>query len=230
MSERRAESASLHAEAVQLLPWLANGTLAAEERERTEAHLESCAACREELALWRDMSAELARAEESAPAPHPVQLERLLGRLEFGVVEAEDPDELGSVESSAPPARVAAWPRAARWVLAAQFAALALLAVATFAPRSWAPVPYRTLADPAPPAAGSPELRVVFDPATSEARVRELLRSIGAEIVAGPSPLGVYTLSLPARDTAEPLGWVVEHLRSQREIRFVEPARGGAAP
>ncbi|HHQ42366.1 MAG TPA: zf-HC2 domain-containing protein, partial [Chromatiales bacterium] len=34
---------------VELLPWLANGTLEGEERERVQRHVEGCARCRAEL-------------------------------------------------------------------------------------------------------------------------------------------------------------------------------------
>src|SRR5947209_3232195 len=42
-----------HDEAEELLPWYANGQLSKADRERVDAHLSSCAHCREQLALER---------------------------------------------------------------------------------------------------------------------------------------------------------------------------------
>jgi Putative zinc-finger len=66
-----------------LLPWYANGTLDAAEREAVEEHLAGCASCREELASCDSLAAVLRSSPEGAgaPSPHPIQLERLLARL-----------------------------------------------------------------------------------------------------------------------------------------------------
>ena len=38
-----------HNEVQRLLPWLANGALDADERERAQRHLDACAECRRDL-------------------------------------------------------------------------------------------------------------------------------------------------------------------------------------
>jgi hypothetical protein len=48
---------TLHLEAQDALPWLANGTLAGAELERVQAHVETCAHCRADLALLRTVHA-----------------------------------------------------------------------------------------------------------------------------------------------------------------------------
>ena len=60
---------SAHTEADRLLPWLANGTLEGEELMRVRAHLDQCAACRNELDWLRSLQG--AYAEEATPVPPP---------------------------------------------------------------------------------------------------------------------------------------------------------------
>src|ERR1700674_4854583 len=67
-----------------LLPWLANGTLETAERRLAEDHLAGCASCREELARCNGLAAALRGREEVAPSPHPLQLARLMERVEAG--------------------------------------------------------------------------------------------------------------------------------------------------
>jgi hypothetical protein len=66
---------------------------------------------------------------------------------------------------------------------------------------------------------------VVFDPALTEADLRSLLLELRAQVVGGPSPLGAYTLEVPAGgDDADPPEVVLDHLRAQPGVRFAEPA------
>jgi anti-sigma factor RsiW len=203
-----------HDELRQLVPWFANGTLEGAEAERLSAHLESCAECRAELDSCRRLGERLRERLANAPAPHPVQLRRLLDRL-----EQPQPDE--QPEPRSPRRRLGHWPAAARWLVAAQFAALALLGFA-FGSRT-APEPgFRTLSAPQSSTAGRGIARVVFAEGVREVEMRALLLELEAEILGGPSPLGVYTLALPARLSGEPRAWLVAHLSSRPELRFVE--------
>jgi hypothetical protein len=56
-----------HAEAWALLPWLANGRIAGEEREWVEAHVHTCAECRAELAAQRMISSGM--RDDAVPTP-----------------------------------------------------------------------------------------------------------------------------------------------------------------
>lgn len=84
-----------HQEAQHSLPWLANGTLEGTERERIQAHLHGCAACRSDLALLHTLRAAGQAPERASepgfdPALHlhldvnmqpPLDAERALARL-----------------------------------------------------------------------------------------------------------------------------------------------------
>ncbi|HVF60572.1 MAG TPA: zf-HC2 domain-containing protein [Thermoanaerobaculia bacterium] len=230
-----------HEELELLLPWYVNGTLEAAERAALDDHLAGCPRCRAELAREEGLAAALRAAEDVAPAPHPAQLARLLSRLD-GEPRAERPPR------RRPAAHLAAlWagtPRPVRWAVAAQTLLVLALAAATGwraggadPARETAAVEtggaeFRTLADtasetPAAAPAGAARLRVLFAEETSARAVRAILERVGGRIVDGPSPLGVYTVEVPAGPAADPLEVVLDHLRAQPEVRFAGEAAGG---
>ena len=224
-----------HEELELLLPWYVNGTLEAAERAALDDHLAGCARCRAELAREEGLAAALRAAEDVAPAPHPAQLARLLGRLD-GEPRAERLPRLAALWAGTP--------RPVRWAVAAQ----ALLVLALAAATGWRAggvdparetaavetpaAEFRTLADttpetPAAAPAGATRLRVLFAEETSARAVRGILERVGGRIVDGPSPLGVYTVEVPAGPAADPLEVVLDHLRAQPEVRFAGEAAGG---
>jgi len=124
------------AEVTTLLPWLLNGTLAAEEAEELRAHLRGCADCRRELrattAAWALFDAHppaaevVAHALGTAPTSPDVatHLERCAAcRLEVALVREEAGDE--GEQREAPAQRQATPPERA-----------GVPAVAVFAPRA----------------------------------------------------------------------------------------------
>lgn len=236
-----------HEEAWDLLPWYVNGTLEEDEFRGVEEHVEHCGICREEVRYWRECSRLLADEGDVALSPE-AGLARLRDRLSGrppDAAPAPGPDRRGS----RPPRR---WreafrgtPRPARWALAAQLAAIAVLAgwlAATrpgpppgsadpgspstqaaepSTPASGARGAFRTLADPAPerpPKDGL--LRVVFGGETREREIRGALIAVGGRIVAGPSPTGVYTVQVETVAVDE----VVDTLRSFPQIVLAERA------
>jgi len=238
----------LHQRVWQLLPWYANGSLAAPERRTVEEHLAACRACREELAVCRELARAVTGLGEVAPSPHPVQLARLLSRIDAA---EERPRPLAPRLLAAPRAlrrgaatHLAATPRPVRTLLAAQLAAIALLGAvlaglgagsrparptASAAPAG--PPLYRTLSEPAParPPAGvaaGAQLRLVFAEAATEGEIRRVLESVRGQIVAGPSPLGTYTVEVPRGRGADPLEVVLAHLRTRREVSFAAAVAG----
>ena len=196
-----------HERADELLPWLVNGSLDGEEARTVEGHLADCVTCRRRQAELR-LLAEAVAAEVTPTVSAQRSLELLRPRLNDGVRQAPRPR------------------RAARWasVAAAASVAIALLAWGWMArPRP----AFRTLAAPEALAAEGPQLRVLFTEDASEREIRGLLHEIGGEIVAGPTPLGLFTIELPRGSRPSP---VVERLRAHPRVRFVEWVRGGERP
>jgi hypothetical protein len=230
MREREDHGERVHQRVWELLPWYVNGSLAERERERVETHLAACLRCQEEERLCRLTAGVVAEAGEVAPAPHPVQFQRMLARIEES--EREEKESAGPWRLLAPlRALVQATPRPLRGALVAQAAVILLLAgfLAWSLQRPGAaptpPLPYHTLSNPEAAPVPSVRLRVMFSPKATEKEIRELLHGIQGKIVDGPSPSGAYTVETPA--AGDPPGVVLARLRSEPQVvMFAEPAGG----
>ena len=229
MREREDHGERSHQRAWELLPWYVNGSLAQPERERVEAHLAACRRCQEEVRTCRRTAAEIAGAGEVAPSPHPIQFQRVLARIEES--DREERHDGGGWRLLAPfRALVRATPRPLRGALVAQAAVIFLLvgflAWGSLHPGSPSPSPavYRTLSDPAPAPVPTFRLRVMFSPKATEREIRGLLLGIRGEITAGPSPLGLYPVEVPA--AGDPAAGVLARLRSESQVTFAEPVAG----
>lgn len=221
---------SQHEAAFEILPWYVNGTLKGSELQRVERHLRSCVVCRGELTFQRELSEQLAASED-----FPLSPERGLQELKERIEADEPSDSRGSIRRARWLDRLhgfvlSRWP-AESGTRFAQAAAILILVglVATgvvfrFDASDPEPV-YRTLSDDAAPLADSRlHLHLVFVPDTPEIEMRALVASIGGEIVAGPSPLGVYTVAttLP-EDGSVTLESLLEQLRDRDSVVFAEP-------
>jgi hypothetical protein len=220
MKEREDHGERVHRRLQELLPWYANGTLGERERDQVEAHLTGCPCCQAELQACRRAEELLKGAGEVAPSPHPAQFRRLLDRVDEE--ERGRPGKLASL--------LQATPRPLRWTLAAQAAAILLLAgtlawSARPAPTS-GPATFVTLADRAVPPVPSTRLRVMFSPSATERQIRGILGDVRGSIVAGPSPIGSYTVQVPA--AGDPVGAVLARLRTDPQVVFAEPVAGEA--
>jgi hypothetical protein len=234
MREREDHGERSHQRVWELLPWYVNGSLAQPERERVEAHLAACRRCEEEARACRRTAAEIAGAGEVAPSPHPIQFQRVLARIEES--ESEERRHGGGWRLLAPfRSLVQATPRPLRGALVAQAAVIFLLVgfLAWGSLRPGSPAPdsspsspavYHTLSDPAPAPVPTVRLRVMFSPKATEREIRGLLLGIRGEITAGPSPLGLYTVEVPA--AGDPAAGVLARLRSESQVTFAEPVVG----
>jgi hypothetical protein len=210
-----------HPEAQDALPWLANGTLAGTELERVEAHVETCADCRADLALLRTVHA-------AGPAPDldfdpDRALARLMPRLDATPVEADAPAPCAVAETpgllqrwrNRLAANDRTWLRAA---VAAQFCAIAVLGalLARPAARPDAAPDYRVLG--AAGANGAARLVVTFRPDTPEAELRRIVRGSGARIVGGPTVTDAWLVGADGQ-----LDPVLARLRAEPAVTLAEP-------
>lgn len=244
-----APETACHEEAWRLLPWYVNGTLDGSELAAVESHVAACGICRQEIKTWSGFAELLQEEGELAPSAAEgfTRLERSLSHE----VAREAPARPSRPERPHGPAgrfrrtlgSVRRAPAGVRWALAAQLAAIVVLAVsltAVLAGRPGAglgpgagaaqgteqPAPFRTLTDAAEraPSASSteaPRLRVVFKESTREREIRGALISIGGRIVDGPSPTGVYTIRLVGSEEASGRA-AAETLRSMPQVLFAE--------
>ena len=207
----RQEDERLHQRVWELLPWYANGTLPETEQRTVEEHAELCRRCREELAACRGLGEAMRSSAAEPPVPHPARIALLKARLD-------------QAEGSRVRSLLGATPKAVRWIVAAQLAAILILAAGwmwrTPPPPPAAPAEYQTLSDPAAASAG-PRVRLVFAEGATERQMRDVLLAIGGRLADGPSPLGVYTVELS--EGSDPLPVILKHLKSRPEVSFAEP-------
>jgi len=187
-------------EAEELLPWYVAGTLSADEARGVEAFIASGEipkAALDELALLRESVAEVG-AEE--PAYDPSLLDRAMARLDSVPQFApQDPIIVRAPTARAGVgARLLDWlqwpatPPLARIAIAVQLlVVVALGAVLLVRPEGVAPPGYEVAG-----IARNGDFTIAFVADASEAEVRTLLVDCDAEIVAGPSALGVYTIAI----------------------------------
>jgi anti-sigma factor RsiW len=197
-----------HLEAQDALPWLANGTLAGAELERVQAHVETCAHCRADLALLRTVHA-------AGPAPDlDVDPDRALARLMPQLDTAPETPAPGLLQRwrNRMAANDRTWLRAA---VAFQFCAIAVLA-ALLARPSAQPDSYRVLG--AAGANGMARVVVTFRPDTPEAELRRIVRASGARIVGGPTVTDAWLVGADGR-----LDPVLARLRAEPAVTLAEP-------
>lgn len=198
-----------HNEAEELLPWYATGRLDAGERARVEAHLSSCASCRRQLALERQLIEEF-----QAMTP---EIDSGWARLKSRI--------------QAPPS---IRPRPRRRIFAEAWAVLSRPGVVAFAAAELAFVvvagslllslsrpSYHALGSAPAPAAAN--LIVIFHADASEAEMRAALKGAGASIVDGPTAADAYLLHVapPQRQSA------IARLQSDGIVQMAQPIDGG---
>jgi Putative zinc-finger len=187
-----------HAEAWALLPWLANGRIAPEEREWVEAHVQGCAECNAELAAQRMVASQVTRdVASSAPvtaSEEQQSFNKLWARIEAG--ESASKTATGTAGVVVPVARTS---RTVRWLAAAVVVQALGLAVLGLALRNGQPAEaiFKTVAK-VEPRLNAPSVRLVFAPGAPIATINTLLTHQELSIVAGPGSAGNYTAVLSA--------------------------------
>jgi len=185
-----------HAEAWALLPWLANGRIAPEDREWVENHVLACDECRAEVAAQRMIATQVQRDRCLSPAPAASDEQRSFNKL-WARIEASE-----SAMTPAADAQVAAGTgrssRTVRWLAAAvvvQAIGLGVLGVSLRG--SGTPDKFITVTDPAP-RTNAPTVALAFAPEASMSTINTLLAHQGLSIVSGPGASGNFTAVLSA--------------------------------
>lgn len=215
-----------HRDCWDLIPWIANERIAAQDFKRIEAHLSACGRCQDELALQRKVR-ELMRTDDAIVIAPQASLQKLMQRID-GV----DPDERTETVSSVPepPAgRSNQGRRASRWLaIAAGIQALAiglLLAALCWQSQAIMTAPRYSTLTTAASAPEGPVIRIVFRNDVTIGEVNEIVRSLDAHIIAGPNSAGVYTLQLAREQrTNAAVERLAARLRDDERVLFSEPA------
>lgn len=193
-------------QALELLPWYVNGTLADEERELVRRELLFSLTCRKEFERLRRLQQAIQRDDGESAATERA-FDRLLARIDDSNVSR--PAFRGNLRQN---------------VTRPNFAQAALLLAFvsgivwwSFPAPSTVPKSYGTLSTLQPADAGVTRLRVIFTPGVSEAALRELIAEYRLTIVDGPTSDGLYTLE--AAEDAD-VRWVVAALKADPRVEF----------
>ena len=206
-----------HDQAIELLPWLVNESLDAEQRDAVGAHASSCVICRREIAELEALHRSIRNrpAEEVIPAP---DMRRINARID------------AQLDRESRPVRVLADLR--RWfgsplriAFFVQTVVLLAVAVAWLGPDEPDPV-FRTLTNTATLPSGH-YLRVVFDPTIEEPGLAALLESAGLSVVSGPSERGVVTLRFADGMGIADRDAITRQMRDDSRVLFAEPVESG---
>lgn len=201
----------MHDDVRELLPWLVNDSLDADERDRVALHASSCVICRrelEELERLRD-TIQIDAAAMKAPTPDMqlinARIDSLLARKQIaGRFLSAIQDFMSG------PWRVA-------------FLAQSLVLVAVLSVHFWPQAEqdgYRTLTNIESLPAGE-YIRVAFDPGLEGKDVAALTGRLGLELVSGPSERGVATLRVPMHATTD-RDLLISQLQAQPGVLFAQ--------
>jgi hypothetical protein len=237
MLSSKLSSHTAHSDVWMLLPWYVNGTLEGTELNKVQQHLRVCITCRQELAEQQKLAEAIGQSSVIDLAPQ-ASLARLLQRIDSEVPPA-DRRQKGWSRLRSLWTQLLEWLSGLRLPQRAWIAVSLLVILLVLAPtaRFWlSSVPrepqYHTLASPnSVPAAGSTDIQVVFAKTLDQEQIQQVLHSLPAEIVAGPSASGTYTVRIITRDRSnqEMLAMLVR-LSQQPGVLRVEPADASVLP
>jgi hypothetical protein len=190
----------IHIKAVELMPWYINGTLPESEREELDKHFGDCLPCRAALKQERRMQ-ELIRRQSEVPLSSEHGMADLVRRID---------GKRAGLRSAG-----------MGWRLA--FAASLVFCIVT---GTWMLGLWESQLDSFSTLTTSGESRpptlidIVFGESVTEAEIREIIRGIDGQLVAGPSELGRYTVSV-ATYSGDETKSAIESLSGDPRIQFV---------
>lgn len=224
----RLKRSALHARADLLIPWLVNGSLAADTEPALREHIASCPRCRqdyEEQQRVRDVM----RADGPLVFAAESSYQKLLARIQSPKADPE-PRVAAEPGSSAVLHPLRRTPPVVRWLaMAAVLQALAIGLGAWLWHSSHAEAAhYVTLTSASPSYDSGPRVRVLFSTQLSVGALQTILQGAGAHIIDGPANGGVYTLGFARPPgSAAALEQQVAALRANPAILFAEPVQNG---
>ncbi len=195
--------ASMAHPAATLLPWYLTGTLKEAERRTVDEHLATCADCRAELDSLAQLRAPLQAALAAEPTPVLHVKEAVMAQVRTEREARHSPN--ASPSDGWAGHAVEQWFRnlfAPRWVPALA----ATLLIGQFALLLWTagpqtiPPPDQVTSRGVSPAAV--RVMLVFQKSASEARIRAVILNLKGRLVDGPTADGVYTITIPAAESA----------------------------
>jgi hypothetical protein len=220
----KTQSRNVHEECWLVLPWLATGRLAADERAVAQEHVRTCSACATELERQYLLRAALTEPERVTHAPGP-SFRKLMERIDTTAPASAAPLRRPPRARRLGPALAASWrPPGLAWAATFVFAlTLGLLSPTLY---RWSQPAYSTYTS-APRAHGD-VLHIAFERSLTVGEVAQLLRASGARIVEGPDSSGIFGVAAVVAAGGSAAGSpqlreVAARLRADARVRWIEP-------
>lgn len=187
-------------QARELLPWYAAGSLDADEARLVAEQVEKSDELARELQQLRLVHDAVAEVGDEEPAFRPEMIQEALQQID--TMEADNVVSVSwdkkITEAANEYLRRLQWgmtPTFAKVAVVGQFALVAALSAALLTQQPADQVS-ETLSGKSAQIDSRPLLNLSFKPGVSEIDLRTYLTELNAEIVAGPSALGIYTIAL----------------------------------
>ena len=207
-----------HEQAAELLPWLINDSLDADEKAGVLDHARACVICRREMNELERLQELIVDASASMPAPDMrninAHIDKLIDRQNWRQVLMFRAREM--LQSP--------------WHIA--FLAQSVLIVVLASLILWPEAEngeFTTLTEPGDLPAGT-YVRVVFSPEIARSEFLIFLERFELAIVDGPSSRGVYTLGLAPSMSLNDRDKLVLFLQGDPRVLFAQPVLGGTDP
>ncbi len=205
------------AELRELIPLYLNKRLSEKERKEFEFALDKYPELKRELEEFSKIKEVYKEIEHEIPLPSSVLYQRILKNIKPEAKLALTPPLRGYIErlqnflnnffSS---------PRLSWGVAVVQFAVIILLVITLVRGDR-----FRTLSSTYAPPKDIVRVNIIFDKESREKEIREVLNKVGAMIIRGPSPEGLYIVEMKERKDIEE---VLAGLRKTKVVRFAERA------
>lgn len=212
-----------HKVIMELLPWLVNGSLTADESERVNIHLQSCEKCRKQVSQLQAVNKHVAE-EESEWQPSSAHFSSILSEVNRLETVAPKQKKTRNKGGSGFFKNLLQTPTPVRWTLALESVVLvALLTVWTTSPQFGLQSDaefYQTLSDSPQnkSASNMNRIRLLLNDAMTTEELTQLLQQTGAQMSQGPSALGLYIVEVPQQRAEQSL----EIFRNNQNIRLAE--------
>jgi hypothetical protein len=222
-------------EAKQLLPWYAVGALDADEARAVEAHLADSSELKRELTHLQVLHRSVGEVAADEPEFRPALINDALRQIDEYEASRRSTASRSISAEPGPLQRAIEWlretlvtgwadsPRGARVAIAVQFAVLLVLGGVLLTPDGDMPGPgdpsFATLSGDSQSRGptGGTAITVIFQPQATEQQMRGMMADLDADIVAGPTAQGNYTIRVDETDEAGVTA-VLEQLRSNADV------------
>lgn len=204
-----------HVWATEAMCEFLNASLPKADIARFEAHLATCETCRQDIEFDRALLRGMRERRSTDYVPH-----HSLNKLNARIDEFEEKRGGGRVRMDAgkiarPTSRVT------RWLLLAQAAVIAVLAIALVREPTAPQITegYQTLSTDTGVATTGRRIQVVFSDDLTNAELRALLLAMDATIARGPTEAGLYEIRVAADGAVTPDN-ALDALRSHDKVVF----------